>query len=123
MNTISFPKIFNINNGKTSTTLSYNYKSIHESLTSLFLTNPGELLGDPAYGCGLRNKLFDIKSDTNMTELRNIIIKAIDLYMPEIKVSPDNIKIYSDSNNNKYKIVVMYALKNTATLNTYELVL
>ena len=59
MNTISFPKMFDVNSNKLSTNLSYNYQSIHESLTSLMLTNPGELLGDPAYGCEIRQQLLD----------------------------------------------------------------
>ena len=55
MNTISFPHMFNKNRYTLSTSLSYDYQSTNESLKSLLLTNPGELLGDPAYGCGLLN--------------------------------------------------------------------
>lgn len=123
MNTISFPKMFDVNSNKLSTNLSYNYQSIHESLTSLMLTNPGELLGDPAYGCGIRQQLFDIKSDVNINELKNTIVYAINKYIPQIKVSSNTIKIYSDSNNNKYKIVVYYTIITTAENQTFELVL
>ena len=123
MNTISFPKMFNINSSRTSTNLSYNYKSIHESLTSLIMTNPGELLGDPNYGCALRTKLFDVKSGYNMTELRNIIIAVIDKYMPYITVRHDDIKIYSNSNDNKYKITIYYTANNDEKSNLFELII
>ena len=108
MNTISFPKMFNNNSNKMNVNLSTYVKSINESLKSLLLTSPGELLGDPKYGCALKEKLFDIKTNFNMLELRNIILTAISKYMPEISVSSSNIKIYSNSNNNQYKIIIKY---------------
>lgn len=123
MNTISFPKMFNNNSYKTSTNLSYNYKSIHESLTSLFLTSPGELLGDPAYGCAIKEKLFDVKTNFDMNEIRNIMIHAINKYIPQISVRASDIKIYSNPNNNKYKITLAYRTKTDTDLQSYELVL
>lgn len=123
MNTISFPKMFNSNSYKTITNLSYNNKSIHESLTSLFLTSPGELLGDPAYGCSIKEKLFDIKTDFDINEIRNIMIYAINKYVPRIIVKPTDIKIYSNSNNNKYKIVINYRINTNTELQSYELIL
>ena len=111
MNTISFPKMFNNNSNKMNVNLSTYIKSINESLKSLLLSSPGELLGDPMYGCALREKLFDIKTDFNMLELRNIITTSISRYMPEISVSSSNIKIYSNPNNNQYKIKIKYNIK------------
>ena len=123
MNTISFPNMFNINDSKLSTNLSYNYKSIQESLKSLLLTNPGELLGDPAYGCGIRQSLFDIEYDVNMNELKNTIIKAINKYIPQIEVFAYSIKIYSNSNDNKYKIVIQYKIRQINENRSFELIL
>ena len=123
MNTISFPKMFNNNSYKTSTNLSYNYKSIHESLTNLFLTSPGELLGDPQYGCAIKEKLFDNKTTFDMNELRNIMIHAIKKYVPQISVRASDIKIYSNPNNNKYKITLLYKTIIDVDLQQYELIL
>lgn len=123
MNTISFPKMFNINNSKLSTNLSYDVQSIHESLTSLMLTSPGELLGDPAYGCEIKNKLFDIKTDININELKSIITTAINKYLPRIKVIQNDIKIFYNKDDNKYKIVIPYTLNTSNENQTYELVL
>ena len=93
MNTISFPHMFNKNRYTLSTSLSYDYQSTNESLKSLLLTNPGELLGDPTYGCGLLNCLFV-----------NVI------------------KIYAIDNNNKYKITIKYTLKPNGDNITFELI-
>lgn len=123
MNTISFPKMFDINNSKLATNLSYNYKSIHESLTSLLMTNPGELLGDPKYGCGIRMKLFDIKNNMNINELKITLVDAINEYVPQINTDYSLVKIYSDSNNNKYKITIGYTIKDSKDLETFEIIL
>lgn len=123
MNTISFPKMFDINNSKLATNLSYNYKSIHESLTSLLMTNPGELLGDPKYGCGIRMKLFDIKNNTNINELKTTLVDAINEYVPQINTDYSLVKIYSDGNNNKYKITIGYTIKDSKDLETFEIIL
>lgn len=124
MNTISFPKMFNSNSNKMNVNLSIYIKSINESLKSLLMTNPGELLGDPVYGCALREKLFDIKNDVNMLELRNIITKAISRYMPEILVNSSDIKIYSNPNNNKYKIIINYNVnKYIGEMFTFETII
>lgn len=120
MNTISFPHMFNKNRYTLSTSLSYDYQSTNESLKSLLLTNPGELLGDPAYGCGLLNCLFDIKTNNNINELQSVINKAIEKYIPEIIVN--NIRIYTNSNDNAYKITINYTLKPYTTNTTFELV-
>lgn len=120
MNTISFPNMFNKNKNDVTTSLSYNYESINESIKSLLSTNHGELLGDPLYGCGLKQKLFDIKSNSNIAELKNIIQNDIQKYIPEILVN--EIKIYGSENDNKYKITIDYKLKQSYDSETFEMI-
>lgn len=121
MNTISFPNMFNKNKNDVMTSLSYNCESINESIKSLLSTNPGELLGDPLYGCGLKQKLFDLKTNANISELKNIIQNDIQKYVPGIVIS--DIKIYSSENDNKYKITINYRLKQSYDSETFETVL
>ena len=123
MSTISFPKMFNNNRYATSVTLSDDITSINESLKSLLSTSPGELLGDPAWGCALKTKLFDIKNNVNMTELRNIITTAIDRYLPKIRVRQEDIKIYSNPNNNHYKITIRYTTNNIQESQLFETII
>ena len=119
MSTISFPKIFNNNSSKMSTNLSYSIKSVNESLKSLLLTNPGELLGDPKYGCGLKVKLFDLNMDANVIELRMIVYEAIDKYIRDIIVNSSQIKFYNSDDGTKYKIVIPYILKSSNITHTF----
>lgn len=121
MNTISFPNMFDVNNAKLSMNLSYNYRSTHESLTSLLLTSPGELLGDPVYGCGIKSKLFDVKTDANINELKSMIINSVNRYIPHIRI--DYVKIFHNVNDNKYKINICYRLNNNIENQIYELIL
>lgn len=121
MNTISFPHMFNKNRYTLSTSLSYNYQSINESLKSLLLTRPGELLGDPEYGCRMLINLFDIKSNGSIEDLKSNILLAINKYIPEINVN--DIRIYESSNNNKYKITISYKLKPYIDDVIFELVI
>lgn len=123
MNTISFPNMFNKNKYTLAVSLSEYIKSINESLTSLIMTNPGELLGDPAYGCGLKQKLFDIKYDENVNELKAILVQSIKKYVPIIHVDNSSIKIYSSPNNNHYKITINYIVKQYNENGEYELVI
>lgn len=54
--TFSFPQVVNRYTKKVE--LSKNYKSINECLGILLRTRPGELLGDPNYGCNLIDRVF-----------------------------------------------------------------
>ena len=55
-NTFSFPQIINRSSHKIE--LSSDTKSINECLGILLRTRPGELLGDPEYGCNLIERIF-----------------------------------------------------------------
>ena len=116
--TFSFPQLINRTTRKIE--LSTNTKSINECLGILLRTRPGELLGDPAYGCGMLNCLFDVKTNNNINELKGLILKAINKYIPEIIVN--EIKIYANDNNNKYKITINYTLKPNDDSVTFELI-
>ena len=54
--TFSFPQVVNRYTKKVE--LSKDYKSINECLGILLRTRPGELLGDPNYGCNLIDRIF-----------------------------------------------------------------
>ena len=64
-NTYSFPQIFGRQTYKTE--LSKDNKSINESLGILLRTRPGELFGDPEYGCNLINRIFQDFDDNDLS--------------------------------------------------------
>tara|TARA_B100000674_G_C37897048_1_gene941851 strand:+ start:905 stop:1411 length:507 start_codon:yes stop_codon:yes gene_type:complete len=65
---------------------------ISDNLKNLILTEKGERLGLPDYGCGIRNYLFDLAS---LPDYESVIISAIndqvEKYMPYLTIK--NIKI------------------------------
>ena len=122
MNMISFPTMFNKNNKSTTTNLSYGYKSINESIRALFYVNKGELLGDPSYGTTLIEKIFELKTTTSIDEIKELIVQYINKYIPRIYITPDMVKIYSNSNDTKYKITIRYMLNPNSEYNYFEII-
>jgi len=59
-------------------------EDIEESLRILFGTNPGERVMQPAYGCGLRRAVFESINESTLTELRELIRRAILFFEPRI---------------------------------------
>ena len=120
MNTISFPNIFNKNDSSLSTTLSYDIESINESLNSLFYVNKGELLGDPDYGTELRARLFDLAHPSNIIEIKTEIANIINTKVTRIETNVSMIKIFTNGNNNKYRIVIGYVILNSNKIGTFD---
>lgn len=122
MNVISYPNIFNKNNRKLSTSLSYNIDAINQSLTAMFYVNQGELLGDPLYGTDIRKCLFDLKTQSLISDIKIKIINYINKHIPNIKTNTNLIKIYSNPNNTQFKITITYQLKTMNDYYNYETV-
>ena len=57
---------------------------IRESLTILLLTAPGERTMYPAYGCGLKALIFDTISESTITEITDVIERAVLFFEPRI---------------------------------------
>lgn len=57
---------------------------IRESLTILLSTAPGERTMYPAYGCGLKALIFDTISESTITEITDVIERAVLFFEPRI---------------------------------------
>ncbi|CAJ0819068.1 GPW/gp25 family protein [Ralstonia flaminis] len=79
-----FPLRFDPRSGQTG--MVAGVEDIEESLRILFGTNPGERVMLPAYGCALRRVVFDTLSESTVTELKEMIRKAILFFEPRILV-------------------------------------
>lgn len=123
MNTISFPRMFNQNSAHISIDMSTTTKSVVESLNSLLKTNRGELLGDPNYGTNIHKMLFDIKSSENVSEIKSEIVDSIHQYIPQIVISENYIKIYSNPNNSQYKITIQFKMLRESQYYLYEIII
>ena len=57
---------------------------IQESLRILLSTSPGERLMHPTYGCGLKAIVFDNINESTITEIKDIIERAVLFFEPRI---------------------------------------
>ena len=93
MRSISFPKMFVT---KTKTGLVQDYDATLQNLKMLLFSEKGELFGDPYFGAGLKRFLYD----PNDILLRDLLVDeiyiAIATFMPQIKISRNDITIIAD---------------------------
>lgn len=115
--TISFPIIFNHNNGKTNTSKSS--KSINECLFLLINATKNEMLGDPNYGADLMSNAFDFSGNILEEILRNKILTSISLYEKRIEVSNNDITF--ETNDNIIIISINYFIIQEGVYGTYSL--
>ena len=55
---------------------------IQQNLKALLLTNPGERIMDTEYGVGIRRVLFEMADKILIKNLKNLIQRQINVYMP-----------------------------------------
>lgn len=115
--TFSFPQIINRTTGKIE--MSDNVQSINECLGILLRTRPGELLGDPEWGCNLISRVFQYNGVIIGELIKEDIIDAIEKYEPRIKITNNDITLVEDTN--LLQIYIQYEIKETGEINQYNL--
>ena len=115
--TFSFPQIINRYTKKVE--LSTENKSINECLGILLRTRPGELLGDPNYGCNLIDRVFMYNGVIIDKLIREDIAIAIQKYEPRVIVNESDVVIQND--HNVIRIFILYIIKETGELNEFNL--
>lgn len=115
--TFSFPQMISRTTGKT--VLSTNTKSINECLGILLRTRPGEMLGDPDYGCLLIERIFMYEGVIIQALLKEDIINAVSNYEPRITINSEDITIVQ--NVKTVNIYIQYTIKETGQINTFNM--
>lgn len=115
--TFSFPQIINRTSGKIE--MSDNVQSINECLGILLRTRPGELFGNPDWGCYLIDRIFKYQGVIIDELLKEDILNAIRKYEPRINMSPGNIVI--DKNVEVVNIYIQYEIKETGEINQFNM--
>ncbi len=59
-------------------------EDIRESLKILLSTKPGERIMQPTYGCGLHTMVFENINESTITEIRDVIERAVLFFEPRI---------------------------------------
>ena len=115
--TFAFPQM--ISRSLRKTQISTKNKSINECLGILLRTRPGELLGDPNYGCYLIERVFRYQGLIVESLIKEDIIQATTKYEPRVSISPNDITLVS--NNQLLQIYITYTIKETGEVNSYNL--
>lgn len=115
--TFSFPQLVNRTTRKIE--LSTNTKSINECLGILLRTRPGELLGDPDYGCYLIDRVFRYNGVVIESLIKEDIMNAVQKYEPRIEMSTSD--IYLEQDGRILRIYIQYTIKETGEVNDYNM--
>ena len=86
-------------------------KAIRNNLINFFLTNPGERPGNPAFGGGLRDFVFEQLSSENLDFLKDDIGNKLTNFFPDVLVN--EVSLSGDVDRNEVIINIKYAVANT----------
>jgi phage baseplate assembly protein W len=89
-------------------------EDIAESLKILLSTSPGERVMQPSYGCRLRTKVFGIINQSSVTEIRDIIERAVLFFEPRVELEDIEVDT-DDALEGKLKIYLTYRVRKTNT--------
>ncbi len=87
-------------------------EDIQESLMILLSTTPGERIMRPTYGCGLRNLVFESVNESLLTEIRDLIKRAVLFFEPRI-ILDDILITHEDIYEGKLLITLDYRIITT----------
>lgn len=92
-------------------------EQIKYNLVNLLLTNKGEKLFDPNFGCDLRKLIFDPATSKDVVE--QMIQPQIDTYLDSIEIT----RIDVDTSYSDYTLVlkIEYKIKHTSVTDTLDI--
>ncbi len=111
--TFAFPTMIDRINGKTR--LSTDEKSVNECLGILLRTRPGELMGEPGYGCNLINRIYQYNGVILADLCKEDIMEAASIWEKRCTINKDDIQIIR-----KDRYVYIYILYTNLITGTIE---
>ena len=90
--------------------LNKNYQElIAQNIKMLILTAPGERIMDPFFGVGLRNYLFENKTELTFEKIRSKIREQLEIYLPFVIINEIEIVDFnSEFPNDGAKVTLSY---------------
>lgn len=89
-------------------------QDVEQSLRILLATVPGERVMQPSYGCGIKRMVFETINDSTLTELKDIVTKAVLFF--EVRITLHEIVIdASDAAQGVLRLRLDYTLRTTNT--------
>ena len=106
----SFPPEFNRISGEVN--MVSEDEDIRESLRILLYTAPGERVMHPAYGCGLKLLTFENISESTVTEIKDVIGRAVLFFEPRITLNRIDVSI-EDELGGVIHVLIDYIIRAT----------
>ncbi len=110
----SFPPEFHKHANSIGVKMVAEEEDIGESLKILLSTVPGERIMQPTYGCGLHAMVFETINESTITELKDIIERAVLFFEPRITLESVDIDT-EGSLEGRLKIQLNYTVRKTNT--------
>jgi phage baseplate assembly protein W len=89
-------------------------EDIKESLRILLMTRPGERVMQPSYGCGLQGMVFETINQSTVTEIKDIVERAVLFF--ESRITLEEIDIGTeDVLEGRINIRLNYTVRKTNT--------
>lgn len=89
-------------------------EDIQQSLRILLSTTPGERVMHPRYGCNLRRLVYEIVDTNLLTEIRDVVTKAVLYFEPRIELNEVLIDT-DDLYNGVLRLTLDYTIRSTST--------
>ena len=86
---------------------------VKSNLVNLLLTDVGERVMNPTFGCFLRRFLFEGITENNMNELKTSLVNSINTFIPDITV--ESIDVVANTDYNLINLSVSYTLNISQT--------
>jgi phage baseplate assembly protein W len=86
---------------------------IKSNLINLLLTNKGERIMNPLFGCDLKKNLFENITTTLSENIKDTIISATDMFMPEITIY--DVIVNTEPDENMIDITLNYVINLSGT--------
>ena len=87
---------------------------IKSNLLNLLLTNKGERVFNPEFGCDLGRALFEGINDSIVENIKNLINTNVEIFVPEVQITDILVDI-NTPDNNAVSVTVKYKLKISGT--------
>lgn len=89
-------------------------EQIKSNLLNLLLTNKGERVFNPEFGCDLGRALFEGINENIIDTIKNLVNTNVALFMPEIQVN-DVIVDLNTPDNNTISVTINYRIRISGT--------
>ena len=93
--------------------------AVKVNLVNYLLTNPGERIGNPSFGAGLRNFVFEQITDDNLEFLEDKLQEDINNNIPNINLQ--NVVVTGTPDLNTITVAIDYSIAQTGITDNVEL--